>query len=221
MSQTTFSENNPDGIGYWNGLYHRNKQLLKLSTAIFFASVFIGAFIGYFYPANITQFLTYLVRVDKQFVSQNGLTTLSIFTHNLQILLFTYVGGLIGVVAAFFLIENGLIYGLFLGYLGSNHVGGFTSPSGISGPVFFLLFTIPHGIFEISGFIIGGAAAFRLTSIVIKFLQRKNMDDYSWEFKDSIVLLGVGVVLLIIAATIEANITLPLGNYIIHNVLAK
>ena len=42
------------------------------------------------------------------------------------------------------------------------------------------------------------------------------VSDHYWEFKDSIALLAVSIFLIIIAAIIEANITLHLGNYITH-----
>jgi uncharacterized membrane protein SpoIIM required for sporulation len=74
---------------------------------------------------------------------------------------------------------------------------------------------LPHGIFEISGFIISGAAGFRLTTLVIAVLKRKNpINEHYWKLKDSLALLAIAIVLLFIAATIEANYSISVGNYI-------
>ena len=71
--------------------------------------------------------------------------------------------------------------------------------------------------FEISGFIIAGAAGFRLTKIVYNLLRNDNsVSDHYWEFKDAMALFIIAIVLIVIAAIIEANYTLPLGNYITH-----
>ncbi len=77
-------------------------------------------------------------------------------------------------------------------------------------------------MFEIFGIIIAGAAGFRLAKIVIdilkgtlkiqsdfsvanqlKFLLEVNYDD----FKDTLIMMGIAIVLLVIAAIIEANFT--------------
>lgn len=120
-----------------------------------------------------------------------------------------YLGGvIIGVGTAFFLIYNGS----FIGYSGAQF------PLGD-----FIIATIPHGVFEIIGIIIAGAAGFRLANVIInilkgvlklqsdfsitnqfKFLLEANYDD----FKDTLVLMGIAIVLILIAAIIEANFTL-------------
>lgn len=221
MSNTSNRDNNTSNMYYkfFSGLYNRNKQFLILSAALFFLSLIIGLFLGYFLPSSIENFLVSIVKTDRMFVRQNGITTLSILTHNLYSVFLTYIGGLIGVITAGIIFLNGFIYGSFLGYFASNHH--ITSSSiGVVTPQIFLLYTIPHGIFEISGFIIAGAAGFRLTMSIINILRSKGpVSDHYWELKDSIYLLGIAIFLIIIAAIIEANITLNLGNYIIHSSL--
>lgn len=92
------------------------------------------------------------------------------------------------------------------------------SSSGGITPLHFLIYTLPHGIFELTGFIIAGAAGFRITTLVgglIKsLLKGKPIVDQYWKLKDSLTLLLIAIVLLLIAAFIEANITMVLGNYI-------
>ena len=217
MSEITFTES--DRVqkynDYFKGLYNRNKKFLIISAAFYFLALFIGLLIGYFLPSNIEPFLLSIIRTDRMFVRQNGISTLTILTHNLYSVFLTYAGGIIGILTAAIIFLNGFIYGSFLGYLSSNHH--IASTIGNVTPTLYIIYTVPHGIFEITGFIIAGAAGFRLTIAIVNVLRSDSpISDHYWEFKDSIALLGISIVLIIIAAIIEANITLHLGNYIAH-----
>ena len=215
MSRVTFLDNNFNGKynEFFIGLYNRNKKLLRLSAIIFFVSLVIGVFIGYFLSDFAGYLLTKFVQLLHGMLTEK--TTFSIFMHNFQAALVTYVGGVIGIIPAGALFENGFIYGSFVGYF--MH-GSILNNYGISDPVYFVIYTLPHGIFEIPGFIMSGAAGFRLTSTIIHILtslsKDKPVNENYWEFKDSLTLLAIAVILLVIAAIIEANISVPLGNYI-------
>ncbi len=202
--------------------YKRNKKFLLLSAAIYFLALFIGLIIGYFIPGLIENFLNSVVKSDKQFVMKNGISTFSIFLHNLTYgVFFPYTAGVTGIITAGILILNGFLYGSFLGFLSSN-IGSILSPLGVSNPVAFLIYTIPHGIFETSGIIVAGAGGFKLTNLVINIIMdKKTKNELYNEFKDSLILVVIAIILILIAAVIEANITLPLGNYITHLSLAK
>lgn len=146
---------------------------------------------------------------------QIQLSTIPIFINNVYVALSIYIGGaLFGVVAAAYIIFNGL----FIGYAGTHF------PLGD-----YLLFTIPHGIPELLGIIIAGAAGFRLGSCVLhifkdlthmrtdiskttqfKYILELHIDEF-WE---SIKLLSIALVLILIAAFIEANLTLAWASYI-------
>jgi len=203
---------------YFSGLFHRNKNLLIVSFSLYFGALVLGVLVGYFYTDPIKNFINVLVKTDRQFLSKNGLTTSSIFLHNLQSIIITFAGGLIGVVTGIILFFNGFIYGAFLGYFASNNhtLGGQVSSIGPLTPAKFIIYTLPHGIFEISGFIIAGAAGFRLTLTVIKLLG-KNVEfkDHHGDLKDALALFGIAVVLTFIAAIIEANFSLSIGSYIL------
>ena len=200
---------------YFVGLYHRNVKFIIFSTAIFFIAVVIGGLLGYFLPRSVENFLMTIVKSDQLLAREHGITTYTILTHNLQSLFITFLGGIVGLITFVAIFLNGFIYGSFLGYLGSSHVTSTTL--GPLSPKLFIIYTVPHGIFEISGFIIAGAAGFRLTKIVYNLLRNDNsVSDHYWEFKDAMALFIIAIVLIIIAAIIEANYTLPLGNYITH-----
>nr|WP_319373381.1 stage II sporulation protein M [uncultured Methanobacterium sp.] len=199
--------------GVFKGLYNRNKTILTFSVVLFLGFLFLGILIGYFSSDYIGHLLnTYFTLLHESHIQIN---TLSIFLHNLQAALVAYFGGLIGIIPVGVLSVNGFLYGAFLGYL--IH-GPIVTSSGVFTPVHFIVYTLPHGILELPGFIIAGAAGFRLTTLVIgviKSIMRKTpISDHYWKFKDSLVLLAIAIVLIFIAAIIEANITLPLGNYI-------
>ena len=214
MSRITFTELG----GLFKGLYSRNKKFLIASAVLYLFSVFVGVIIAYFLPATIKSFLATLAKTDRDFVSKNGITTFSIFTHNLQSVLLTFLGGIVGIITAGILFFNGFIYGSFFGYFAFNHhLSGVVSSLGIVSPWIFLIYTLPHGIFEISGFIIAGAGGFRLTFTIYKLIMNDNpVSDHYDEFKDAIFLLAIAIILTLIAAIIEANYTIPIGNYITH-----
>lgn len=199
--------------GFFGGLYKRNEKLLMLSTAILLISILLGFALS----DLISPFMATVFGDFKRSVSQGQiqLTTLSIFANNLKVGLVVYFGGLtFGIFTAIYLIFNGL----FIGYAGTQFSLGD-----------YILFTIPHGIPELLGIIIAGTAGFRLASCIFHIFQgmthmrsdisRTNQFRYiielnSDEFYESLKLLGIAIVLLLVAAFIEANITLAWGQYI-------
>jgi stage II sporulation protein M len=198
--------------GLIGGLYNRNETFFMLSAMIFIASLFIGyAFAGMLEPllgSMLGDFKRRLTQGELQ------LTIFSLFANNLKVALLLYGGGLIfGVVTAYYLISNGV----FIGYTAAQFQLGD-----------FIIYTIPHGIFELLGIIIAGAAGFKLGSIVLnilkgllklqsdfsmsnqlKYLLEANLDD----FKDTLILMSIAVALIFIAAIIEANFTLSWASY--------
>lgn len=197
---------------YFKTLYNRNKKILIISTGLFFISAFLGIIIGYFYSGLTGYLLTLVVNMLKSVIIETP--TLAIFLHNLQAILVIYVGGVIGIIPFVSLFSNGFLYGAFIGYL--SH-GDIINNFGATNPQIFLIYTVPHGIFEIPGFIIASSAGFRLTTMIAglikSFIDKTPASDHYWKFKDSIALLVISVILIFIAAMIEANITISIGNY--------
>lgn len=199
--------------GFFTGLYKRNEMFLIASAFIFFASMFAG----YFLSGVMDHFLSGTWKSLKEGVNngQIKLTTLSIFLNNIKIAFSIYVWGLgFGIVTAGLLAFNGL----FIGYAASKFAIGD-----------FILYTLPHGVFEIAGIIIAGAAGFRLASCFIRIIKdvthmKKYMPirdqigqifnvNYD-EFKESLVLFVIAAVLIFIAAIIEANFTISWASYV-------
>ncbi len=203
-------------LKFFRGLYHRNKNLLIISLSIYFISLVAGILLALFASSPVNNFIDNLVKTDRQFLSQNGFTTISIFSHNIVSLIITFIGGITGIITVGLLFINGFIYGSFLGYVTSNPTfGGQASSIGSLSPAKFIIYTLPHGIFEISGFIIAGAAGLRLTSIIINLIKRdEDLTYYKNDLKDSVSLFAIAAVLTFIAAIIETNLSISIGNYI-------
>lgn len=199
--------------GFLRGLYKRNELFLLASAFIFFAAMFTG----YFFSGMVDHFLSGTLKSLKEGVASGQIkpTTLSIFTNNIRIAFVIYAGGILfGIFSLWYLSFNGL----FIGYVASKYVIGD-----------FILYTLPHGIFEIAGIIIAGAAGFRLASCVIQVISdMTHMRRYmpvgdqvgqilNWnypEFKESLILFVIAAVLLVIAAVIEANFTIAWASYV-------
>jgi stage II sporulation protein M len=199
--------------GFFTGLYKRNEFLLIISAAIFFGSLFAG----YFLAGVVDQIMASALKSFKDSISkgQIKLTTLSIFINNMKIAFFLYGGGIfVGITTLIMLAYNGL----FIGYVASKFNLGV-----------FIIYTIPHGIFELSGIVIAGAAGLRLASTIVNILRdifqirrympvgeqlRSIMDANFFEFKDSLKLFLIAALLILIGAIIEANFTVAWGNYI-------
>lgn len=199
--------------GFFWGLYKRNELLLIISAAVFFGSLFVG----YFLAGFIDQIMANTFRSFKDSVSkgQIRLTTLSIFANNIKIAFYLYGGGIvIGIITLLVLAYNGL----FIGYVASKfNVGDF------------IIYTIPHGVFELSGIVIAAAAGLRLASTIIHIIkdildikrylpvsqQLKYILNINYpELKDSLLLFAIAAVLILIGAFIEANFTITWGNMI-------
>jgi stage II sporulation protein M len=199
--------------GFFGGLYRRNETFLMLSAGILIVSIFLG----YALASVLSPVLGGIFGDFKNKVVQGQiqLTTLSLFTNNIKVAFEIYVGGLLfGSVTVIWLLFNGL----FIGYAGTQ----FPLTN-------YIIYTLPHGIPELIGIIIAGAAGFRLASCVYHIfdglthmrsdISRSNQFKYILElnedeFWESLKLMGIAVVFLIVAAFIEANLTLAWGNYI-------
>ncbi len=76
----------------------------------------------------------------------------------------------------------------------------------------FVNLTLPHGIFEISAIIIAGAAGFKIPYEIIKYLAGKKEQILIKEDIQEYLTLGlISAILIVIAAWIEADITLKIA----------
>lgn len=207
--------------------FANNKKLLLLSTLLFVVPLFIG----YFYADAIANYVAPIVDSFEQNIADGTvtLTTQSLFVNNVTVAIMIYaLAALGGILGAVILFNNGLFVGFY----------------GVQLNIWlYALLTVPHGIFEIPAIIISATGGFVLLSFVLHFLWNLYSPDYSYldifdpyfskvkisikqrfvaafkknqnKLKESFIFLCLSVVLLIIAAFIEANLTIPLANGIL------
>jgi len=199
-----------------------NKFIILFSILIFI----IPMFIGYIFAHYISELLNPMVDSFRDRV-QNGDIKIafdSIFLNNIKVGIIMYGGAVVfGLLTALLLISNGVFIGYFATQMPLNA---------------FLLYTLPHGIFEIPAVILAGASGFILFKFIVSFIfnifsskineNHNNFDNltlkdkivYSLNFNinkltQSISLFGLSFVLFIIAAVVEAYLTIPIASFFI------
>ena len=81
-----------------------------------------------------------------------------------------------------------------------------------------LLLTLPHGIFEIPAIIIAGAAGFKIPYEIIRYLAGKKETILTKEdIKEYLTLALISIILIVIAAWIEANVTLKIAKAMLNS----
>jgi stage II sporulation protein M len=200
--------------GLFVNLYRRNKIFLNISALIFLASMIVGS-AGPFISGS---FHTYMINLTLNYFSDlrgDSPTTLSIFLNNSTLaFIYLYIGGFgFGIISTLQLIKIGLL----------------TSFISVEYPKS-IIYLLPHGIFELSAYVIATAAGFKFLSVAIGmikgFIDLKEdipindqviniINENYLKFRDSVFLLVIAIIILFIAAIIEANISVPLSHYIL------
>lgn len=206
--------------------FANNKIPLFIAILIFV----IPLLLGYFYADDVTEIVQPMVNSFKNDVQQGKvvLSTVSLFSNNVSVAIVLYaLSALGGVLGAIILATNGM----FIGYFGVD----FNIWA-------YLALTLPHGIFEIPAIIISTTGGFILLSFILHFIWNLYSPDYSYsdifdpyfsdvkisvkdrfvaafkknqnKLKESFVMLCISVVFLIIAAFIEANLTIPIAKWL-------
>lgn len=200
--------NNKFQVDYKNfifSLYKRNKIYLIISLAIFLVSAVIGG-VGPYLSGLMNHYTTSLWTQYISGLPKNNISTLSIFMNN-------------GDLTFFHLYINGIIFGISntieLVYIGLLNGFGF-----VKYPVYSIIYILPHGVFEVSGYIVGCAAGYKLLSTTINLVRdafyrkrdapiTKHLNNilnlHYLEFRDSLTLLSIALIILLGAAAIEAN----------------
>ena len=180
--------------------------------------ILIGTLIaGYLLHPFLESFFNPVVDKLTQDV-KTGVITLTfktIFTNNILIVFRMFIFGIICCISGVILAYNGF----FVGYYIANSQNLFRV----------LMYIIPHGIFEFSSCIIATASGFVLFNFLVKFLYNiaksenssfkekiicsieKNYD----KLKQSLILLGVAVILMAIAGVIEVYLTVPIARFVL------
>ena len=207
-------------INFKNELFEtfsENKKLILICYAVFLI-LFIGSIIAAPTLADNIPDVSKMNNNESADTSQSDAGALDLFIHNELGSLGIYIGSIFfGIPAIIMLIYDainiGIISALFV------KIG--------KGTLFYVIYLIPHGIFEFSGLIISSVAGLILFKFVWNFIKTMLKSDGNLKnrmlssFKDnkkilkqSFILIIFTTILLLIAAPIEAYVSIPFAEFI-------
>ena len=188
-----------------------NKKLI-ISIYILFIICFVAAWI-----LSASKMQTALANVPVGNSTNPGSSATELFIHNVSGGIMIYLGSIFFAIPAIVMI----IYdGLNLGFLGA-----LFSSIMPNGGLFFIVYLIPHGIFEITASVIQSVCGIMLFLFVFRFLKAmlgSETDGVSDAFEktkkilvQSLVLMVFSIILMLIAAPIEAYVSIPVAEFLV------
>ena len=194
-----------------------NKKMILVFYAIFFVSFILSAALVGGHMENVMDDTP-----DSAGGSKDGnVTATELFLHNELGGIEVYIASILfGIPAIIAIIYNGVSLGL---------TGALLSHFMPKGWIQYIIYLIPHGIFEFTAMVIQSVAGILLFLFIVDFLKGlirsekngfKEKVIFSYEennkrFIQSLVLMIFGTILLLIAAPIEAYVSIPLSNFIL------
>ena len=194
-----------------------NKKMILAFYAIFFISFILSAALAGGHMENVIDDTP-----DSAGGSKDGnVTATELFLHNELGGIEVYIASILfGIPAIIEIIYNGVSLGL---------TGALLSHFMPKGWIQYIIYLIPHGIFEFTAMVIQSVAGILLFLFIVDFLKGlirsekngfKEKVIFSYEennkrFIQSLVLMIFGTILLLIAAPIEAYVSIPLSNFIL------
>lgn len=194
-----------------------NKKMILVFYAIFFVSFILSAALAGGHMENVIDDTP-----DSAGGSKDGnVTATELFIHNELGGIGAYIASILfGIPAIIEIIYNGVSLGL---------TGALLSHFMPKGWIQYIIYLIPHGIFEFTAMVIQSVAGILLFLFIVDFLKGlirsekngfKEKVIFSYEennkrFIQSLVLMIFGTILLLIAAPIEAYVSIPLSNFIL------
>ncbi|MDK2869050.1 MAG: stage sporulation protein [Pyrococcus sp.] len=181
-------------------------RLIFVSSLLLFVGSLVGIFLSFDYITNETinkhGEINVMPLLEKEF-NEEKLSFSYIFVNNLRVVLLLSFGGVLtfGGLTFLNLILNGINLGIL--FYDSLLLGDLKA---------FFLLIFPHGVFEIPGMIIAGAAGFKIPYEVLRFALSKKEEIITEEdAKEFFKLVSISIVLIFIAALIESTITLKIA----------
>ena len=194
-----------------------NKKMILVFYAIFFISFILSAALVGGHMENVIDDTP-----DSAGGSKDGnVTATELFIHNELGGIEVYIASILfGIPAIIAIIYNGVSLGL---------TGALLSHFMPKGWIQYIIYLIPHGIFEFTAMVIQSVAGILLFLFIVDFLKGlirsekngfKEKVIFSYEennkrFIQSLVLMIFCTILLLIAAPIEAYVSIPLSNFIL------
>ena len=197
-----------------------NKKLIGLFAALFFITAIIIYFVQYnLITTNYSAFQATMAPY-MNITGPHYKNPIDIFLNNAESVLFSYFGGIFfGLISIFSLLFNGFSLGAQtagFGFIQSN------------GTLRFILYIIPHGIFELTATILSPVSGVILFKFIWRFLKdlRKSEGGFKEKvsasyqnnkkiFIQSFVLMVFCIILMIIAAPIECYVSREFSDLIL------
>ena len=187
---------------FFKGYFSRNKKYFLISLSIFAFCFIFGAVVNFIaVGSHYGELSAGLRNMSGITVSDFGMDGLELFLHNIKVDIITIIGGL------FFSIISLIVFFVNAFSIATPFGSDFT---------FAFVGIVPHGIFEYFASVIALVAAFLITRVEINLIKslrdkeltvRDVLSDSRPEILDIVFSIILDLVLLVIAALIEANIT--------------
>lgn len=186
-------------------LIAKNRKLLFFAAGAFIAGLLIGMAlfkIDVESAQKVAQVVLYKFEGMDETMSELGVAgrIWVLFWNNFRVVLVSFATGiLLGIIPTGVLFFNGLFVGITFGMM---------AEQGVNIAKLFLIGILPHGVFEIPAFLLGGAMGIRLGFGVIF-----SPEGHTWSegmlllLKDMAVSLAIIVPCLALAATLEITVT--------------
>lgn len=182
---------------------------ILFSVALFAAFFFAGVFAVRQDSSGIEALLQTLTDGIFGYIADQSppMMALTLFINNLEVSLILFLGGAtFGILTTIILLTNGALIGAVVEYTAS-----------VQGPAFIAAGLIPHGIFEISGFIISAGLGFMLAeSMWLEYRGKGDAADYARRAGKTFAC--VVTPLLAVAAIVEAFITPQIIDLVLQGV---
>lgn len=194
-----------------------NKKMILIFYILFIASFIIAWAISSAGMENVIN----NIPVSSGTTGNDTVTAAELFIQNERGGIITYIASIFfGIAAVILLIYNGANIGVS-GALLSNFMP--------KGAIQYIVYLIPHGIFEITALVLQSVAGILLFLFIWKFIKtlvkseengfkEKVLSSYEENkkiFIQSLVLMVFGTILLLIAAPIEAYVSVPFSEFIL------
>ena len=175
--------------------------MLLIALAIFLVSAIASAVIANIHAGdNVNAISNHLSQLDKNQTSENsnslGLYSVHLFTHNFLADMVTVIGGVsFSIISVLIVVFNGFTIGNPFGF-------DFT---------FACVSILPHGIIEYAAIVFALGAAFLITKLELAIIKNRKfkdtLNDNRVILNDILTMIIIMVVLLAVAAIIEAHLT--------------
>lgn len=186
----------------------KSKKLMIFAATIFMVGLFMGFYL--FRVDSESAFKIAQVVIGKFQGMDEAMKELEtpgriwmIFWNNLRVVLLSFISGiLLGIIPVLILFFNGLFIGI---------IAGMMSGEGINILKFFVVGVLPHGIFEIPAFLLGGVMGMKIgIGLIFSPEGRVWWRGIVYLCRDSLVALTMILPLLAFAAFLEMTVTAAL-----------